>query len=65
MQNNFSASSQALLDGVVAVLRQQVIADKSAVESKTGKKTSQARLLTVEAVRSGLRFRTMPPPGSY
>ena len=48
MQTNFSASSQALLDGVVAVRRQQVIADMSAVESKTSKKTSQARLLTVE-----------------
>ena len=38
MQTNFSTSSQALLDGVAAVLRQQVIAAMSAVESKTSKR---------------------------
>jgi excisionase family DNA binding protein len=41
-------TSQALLDGVVAVIRQQVIADMAAAAPKNGTKTLQARLLTAE-----------------
>ena len=37
MKSNSPGTSQALLDGVVAVIRQQVISDMQAAEPKTGK----------------------------
>ena len=46
MQTNSPGTSQALLDGVVAVIRQQVIADLQADETKSNPKTPQSRLLT-------------------
>jgi hypothetical protein len=51
MQTNLPGTSQALLDGVVAVIRQQVIADMQAAEAKSAPKTPQYRLLT--AVQAG------------
>ena len=51
MQTNSPGTSQALLDGVVAVIRQQVIADMQAAEAKSTPKTPQYRLLT--AVQAG------------
>jgi hypothetical protein len=46
MQTNSPGTSQALPDGVVAVLRQQFIADMQAAEAKNNPKAPQSRLLT-------------------
>jgi hypothetical protein len=48
METNFTASPQTLLDGVVATIREQVIAEMAVDGAKTCSKTPRNRLLTAE-----------------
>ena len=54
MQTQFPGTSQALLEGVGAVIRQQVIAEIQAAEAKNNPKPPQCRLLTAEQAGASL-----------